>query len=299
MTLVKKVLIRELGEIGMIINHNIAALRAFRYGKQISAQQMKVMTQLSSGLRINSAADDAAGLAISERMRAQIRGLNQASRNAQDGISLIQTAEGAANEVHSILNRIRELAVQSANGTYTDEERNNMQFEVDELLKEIGNISKNTEFNKMSLLDGTTNNDGTDNNSRITLQVGANKGQTMELEIGSLTTNALGINGISIATAGDAQNAIDVIDEAVNRTSKTRSKLGAYQNRLEHTINNLENQAENLTAAESRIRDVDMAKAMMEYARLEILSQANIFIQMQSIKQGERVLALLKSLERS
>ncbi len=299
MTLVKKVLIRELGEIGMIINHNIAALRAFRYGKQISAQQMKVMTQLSSGLRINSAADDAAGLAISERMRAQIRGLNQASRNAQDGISLIQTAEGATNEVHSILNRIRELAVQSANGTYTDEERNNMQFEVDELLKEIGNISKNTEFNKMSLLDGTTNNNGTDNNSRITLQVGANKGQIMELEIGSMTTNALGINGLSIATAGDAQNAIDVIDEAVNRTSKTRSKLGAYQNRLEHTINNLENQAENLTAAESRIRDVDMAKAMMEYARLEILSQANTFIQMQSIKQGERVLALLKSLERS
>ncbi|ADZ82581.1 flagellin N-terminal helical domain-containing protein [Cellulosilyticum lentocellum] len=283
----------------MIINHNIAALRAFRYGKQISAQQMKVMTQLSSGLRINSAADDAAGLAISERMRAQIRGLNQASRNAQDGISLIQTAEGATNEVHSILNRIRELAVQSANGTYTDEERNNMQFEVDELLKEIGNISKNTEFNKMSLLDGTTNNNGTDNNSRITLQVGANKGQIMELEIGSMTTNALGINGLSIATAGDAQNAIDVIDEAVNRTSKTRSKLGAYQNRLEHTINNLENQAENLTAAESRIRDVDMAKAMMEYARLEILSQANTFIQMQSIKQGERVLALLKSLERS
>ncbi len=283
----------------MIINHNIAALRAFRYGKQISAQQMKVMTQLSSGLRINSAADDAAGLAISEKMRAQIRGLNQASRNAQDGISLIQTAEGATNEVHSILNRIRELAVQSANGTYTDEERNNMQFEVDELLKEIGNISKNTEFNKMSLLDGTTNNNGTDNNSRITLQVGANKGQIMELEIGSMTTNALGINGLSIATAGDAQNAIDVIDEAVNRTSKTRSKLGAYQNRLEHTINNLENQAENLTAAESRIRDVDMAKAMMEYARLEILSQANTFIQMQSIKQGERVLALLKSLERS
>lgn len=298
MTLVKKVLIRELGEIGMIINHNIAALQAFRYGKQISAQQMKVMTQLSSGLRINSAADDAAGLAISEKMRAQIRGLNQASRNAQDGISLIQTAEGAMNEVHSILNRIRELAVQSANGTYTDEERNNMQFEVDELLKEIGNISKNTEFNKMSLLDGTTNNNGTDNNSRITLQVGANKGQTMELEIGSLATNALGINGLSIATAGDAQNAIDVIDEAINRTSRNRSKLGAYQNRLEHTINNLENQAENLTAAESRIRDVDMAKAMMEYARLEMLSQANTFIQMQSIKQGERVLALLKSLER-
>lgn len=280
----------------MIINHNISAMTAYRsYQKAITAQA-KAMERLSTGLRINRAADDPAGLAISEKMRAQIRGLNQASRNAQDAISLIQTGEGALNEVHSILQRMRELAVQAANDTNTEAERNAIQKEIDQLTEAIADIGNNTEFNTMKLLNGSK--------TKFSIQIGANAGQTMTIEMDDMRPSAIGLTGsgsgftnngtLDMSSHESASSALDIIDEAVNKVSSQRSLLGAYHNRLEHTISNLDNAAENLTAAESRIRDADMAKEMMEYTKQSILAQVAMAMMAQSHKQQQMILQLLR-----
>ncbi|WDH82238.1 flagellin [Paenibacillus urinalis] len=418
----------------MIINHNISALNTHRQLSINTDNTSKNIEKLSSGLRINRAGDDAAGLAISEKMRGQIRGLDQASRNSQDGISLIQTAEGALNETHSILQRMRELAVQSGNDTNTADDRKNLQDEMDQLNKEIDRIQSTTQFNTKNLLDGSMGSavnaavanvnvnasikgvDGADlvdgaelvtaltdkngNNLGITVgdtitvsyvkdgttvtneitvaagtdltalgndstgtadanigvavdadgiavtaetegtagaingltitvkdasgnvrtsatnalssftetttaadvrtdgtatfQIGANTGQSMTLSINDMGTAALGVKGLQISTQAQADVAIKVIDQATQKVSSERSKLGAVQNRLEHTINNLGTASENLTAAESRIRDVDMAKEMMEQTKNNILSQAAQAMLAQANQQPQGVLQLLR-----
>ncbi|MFD2638999.1 flagellin N-terminal helical domain-containing protein [Piscibacillus salipiscarius] len=268
----------------MIINNNIPALNTHRQmGINQNAMQSS-MEKLSSGLRINRAGDDAAGLAISEKMRGQIRGLDQASRNAQDGISMIQTAEGALNESHSILQRMRELAVQSANDTNTNEDRAELQKEVDALVEEIDRISQDTEFNTQTLLDGEL---------EVNFHIGANEGQSIELGVGDMSAEGLAINEIDISEQEGADEAITTIQEAIDTVSGQRSDLGAVQNRLEHTIANLDNSSENLSAAESRIRDVDMAKEMMEMTRANILSQASQSMLAQANQQPQSVLQLL------
>ncbi|MBR7552685.1 flagellin [Allobacillus sp. GCM10007491] len=393
----------------MRINHNIAALNTHNQLTNNSNNIQKSLEKLSSGLRINRAGDDAAGLAISEKMRGQIRGLEMASKNAQDGISLIQTAEGALNESHSILQRMRELAVQSANDTNTNEDRAELQKEVDQLAEELSRIANNTEFNTQTLLNGeldtsvtgtitnadevgslevvslgnniedadsvsltqtvnyeaeentgqadgafkdisievtsdgnsqtvqfskqdleegtfskevtvdgatfsvnladgealaasTGNGTGTkssadsltvDDNS-VAFHIGANAGQSIKLAIGDMTASNLGVDTLSITTQSGANTAIDTLDKAIADVSTERSALGAYQNRLEHTINNLGASAENLTAAESRIRDVDMAAEMMEFTKNNILSQASQAMLAQANQQPQGVLQLLQ-----
>lgn len=270
----------------MIINHNIAALNTHRQLGSNNAAASKNLEKLSSGLKINKAGDDAAGLAISEKMRGQIRGLDMASKNAQDGISLIQTAEGALNETHSILQRMRELAVQSSNDTNTTSDRTELQKEVGELTKEITRIAQNTEFNTKKLLSGGV--------TGAVFHIGANTGQSITLAIGSMTASGLGISGINISGQASANNAISGIQKAINTVSAERSKLGANQNRLEHTINNLGTSSENLTAAESRIRDVDMAKEMMSFTKNNILTQAAQAMLAQANQQPQGVLQLLR-----
>ncbi|UYZ21610.1 flagellin [Mesobacillus jeotgali] len=270
----------------MRINHNIAALNTHRQLNSASNAQSSSMEKLSSGLRINKAGDDAAGLSISEKMRGQIRGLDQASKNAQDGISLIQTAEGALNETHSILQRMRELAVQGGNDTNTTEDRNAIKAEIDELNNEITRISDTTQFNKQELLDGSLN---------ITLQIGANDGQDLNISINiDLDPTGLTIASIDVSDAASASAAIASIDAAIEKVSEIRSYLGANQNRLDHTINNLNTSSENLTAAESRIRDVDMAKEMMNQTKNSILSQAAQAMLAQANQQPQGVLQLLR-----
>ena len=395
----------------MIINHNMNAMNAHRNMAGATTAQGKAMEKLSSGLRINRAADDAAGLAISEKMRSQIRGLNQASRNAQDGISMIQTAEGALSETQAIGQRMRELAVQSANGTYIDEDRALINQEFLQLKSEIDRIATDTEFNGNKVLNGSlsgkeisldggrtgithvaagTNNISTnfqnDNNeselsklgegtfeikvtvespatnpSNVTvelidkanfndkeyvmdsftfstdvtgagtnesfklggvdielevtnlqsgivkftnevtkdedgviLQVGANKNQSIGISIDTMRSRELGLGGVSVATAADAQDAIQLIDDAVSRVSAQRADLGATQNRLEHTIASTDNTAENLQASESRIRDVDMAKEMMNLTRLNVLQQASQAMLAQANQAPQNVLSILK-----
>jgi len=387
----------------MRINHNIAALNTYRQFGAANAAQSKSMEKLSSGMRINRAGDDAAGLAISEKMRGQIRGLDQASANAQDGISLIQTAEGALNETQSILQRMRELSVQSSNDTNTDSDRKELQKEVDQLVEELDRISSTTEFNTKTLLDGSlkgvteelgsvtinsgdktqftavaatnasilgtpgdemdesvnvkvTDYDGTNftltwttqdgdtgtdttmttaggtvtigtaaggsydlsvaaltkdsigkeitftsrasveeyTDNSLSFQIGANSSQTMNVGISDMSASALKVDSIDITSAEKAEASISAIDKAITDVSAERSKLGAYQNRLEHTINNLGTSAENLTAAESRIRDVDMAKEMMNQTKNSILSQAAQAMLAQANQQPQGVLQLLR-----
>ena len=270
----------------MIINHNLSAINTQRQMFKTSTAQSKAAEKLSSGLRINRAGDDAAGLAISEKMRGQVNGLNQASRNAQDGISMIQTAEGALDETHSMLQRLRTLSVQSSNGTYLDEDRANIQAEVAQLTEEIGAIANKTQFNKMDLLNGTT--------TAVTFQVGANSGQTIAVTMEAMTASALSIDSLSLSSITDAQSATTTIDNAINKVSTFRAKLGAVQNRLEHTISNVDNSAENLQAAESRIRDTDMAKEMMELTRTNVLSQATQSMLAQANSRPNQVLSLLQ-----
>lgn len=380
----------------MRINHNIAALNTYRQLSNNNVITQRSLEKLSSGLRINRAGDDAAGLAISEKMRGQIRGLEMASKNSQDGISLIQTAEGALNEVHSILQRMRELAVQAANDTNTNKDRFELQKEANQLVEEITRIGNNTEFNTMKLLNGSLTS---------VFHIGANEGQNLSLAVGDMRSEALNVvatsavvtadygttnattitptnldnlkggaytaevaasgtvtlkdeagitvatgtladsdtsvtlsitnadylvdgttavdlvidikdtdsttavatnagtismnvlgkgEGISIMTQTDASSAITKIQTALDRVSSERSKLGAVQNRLEHTINNLGTAAENLTAAESRIRDVDMAKEMMEFTKMNILQQAAQAMLAQANQQPQGVLQLLR-----
>jgi flagellin len=389
----------------MRINHNIAALNTHRQLAGATNAQSKSMEKLSSGLRINRAGDDAAGLAISEKMRGQIRGLEMGSKNAQDGISLIQTAEGALNETHDILQRMRELAVQSSNDTNTDADRGELQKEMNQLVEEIDRIANTTEFNTKKLLNGNLNGvkeelgsvkfdnqgeaalfttvvattaavagtpgseanesinvkitdhdatgntytlewttqDGqtntitgvaaaggaqtiatTDGSYSLTLgaigvedigkeatftarasveeyadeslsfQIGANSSQTMSVGISDMSSSALNVKGIDIKSAGSAEAAVSTVNKAIEDVSAERSKLGAYQNRLEHTINNLGTSAENLTAAESRVRDVDMAKEMMTQTKNSILSQAAQAMLAQANQQPQGVLQLLR-----
>ncbi|EXX90919.1 flagellin N-terminal helical domain-containing protein, partial [Paenibacillus darwinianus] len=236
----------------MRINNNISALNTYRSLTANNGAVSKSLEKLSSGLRINRAGDDAAGLAISEKMRGQIRGLDMAQKNSQDAISLIQTAEGALNETHSILQRMRELAVQSSNGTNTNADRAELQKEVKALSTEIDRVANTTEFNTQKVLNGTFTSGK--------MQIGANAGQTLTIKIGSMQAAALGLSGLTVSTQVGASAAIANLDKAISKVSGQRADLGAVQNRLEHTINNLGVASENLTAAESRIRDADMAK---------------------------------------
>ncbi|MCP3028107.1 flagellin [Halobacillus sp. A5] len=334
----------------MRINHNIAALNTHRQMGQANNAQQSSMEKLSSGLRINKAGDDAAGLAISEKMRSQIRGLDQASRNAQDGVSMIQTAEGALNETHDILQRMRELSVQSANDTNTDTDRKELQKEVNQLAEEITRIGEDTEFNSKKLLDGDFSG---------TFQIGSNSDQSLDLDIGDMRADNLGVGtkfeaddssqlldpdtddllatyvesddansgiagyytgdgtsseagdlmleagseltdgdtgsyGINILSQENADSAITDIDKAIEDVSAERSKLGANQNRLDHTINNLGTSSENLTAAESRIRDVDMAEEQMNQTKNSILGQASQAMLAQANQLPQGVLQLLQ-----
>ena len=276
------------GNFVMRINHNIAALNTYRQLNSASNEQGKSMEKLSSGLRINKAGDDAAGLSISEKMRGQIRGLEQASKNSQDGISLIQTAEGALNETHSILQRMRELAVQGSNDTNVTKDREAISKELTQLQTEITRIADETEFNTQKLIQ---------TNDSYNFQVGANSGQTITLSINGMKASDLGIGAASeilVDTTTNAQATLTNINTAIETVSEERSKLGAYQNRLEHTINNLNTGAENLTAAESRIRDVDMAKEMMAQTKNSILSQAAQAMLAQANQQPQGVLQLLR-----
>jgi len=307
----------------MRIQHNISALNTHRNLTFNNAQASKNLEKLSSGYKVNRAGDDAAGLAISEKMRGQIRGLDMATKNAQDSVSLIQTAEGALNETHAILQRMRELAVQSSNDTNVSSDRAALQLEINSLAKEITRISTDTEFNTQKLLDGTfggqvTSGAGFDINNATNaggkvFHIGANSGQSINLSVGNMSASALGVNaaddasavaelgatdkigttGINISTQTAADNSISIIDKALNRVSETRASLGAVQNRLEHTINNLGATSENLTAAESRIRDTDMAKEMMGFTKNNILMQAAQSMLAQANQQPQGVLQLL------
>jgi len=269
------------------------ALNAYRQLSINNTGVQKSLEKLSSGLRINRTGDDAAGLAISEKMRGQIRGLEQASRNSQDAISLIQTAEGALNETHAILQRMRELVVQAGNlGTNQPEDLQAIQDEIQSLLAEINSIAERTQFNGKTLLDGDFAS------TSLIFQIGANEGQQLLLTIADMSATGLGVSAISVstsfATTSDIDAAISSIDGAIEKVSAERSKLGATQNRLEHTIKNLDNAAENLSAAESRIRDVDMAKEMMEFTKMNILSQAAQAMLAQANMQPQAVLQLLR-----
>jgi len=271
----------------MIINTNVAALNSYNQLSNTNKNMQKSLERLSSGSRINRAADDAAGLAISEKMKSQMSGLAQAQRNAQDGISMIQTAEGALKETHSMLQRMRELAVQSANDSNTDADRAEIQKEVTQLESQINDISAQTQFNTKKLLDGGSGASG------ITFQVGANSGENMSVTINSMAASGIGVNGISVSGQSGAASAITTIDSGIAKVSAERSKLGAVQNRLEHTINNLSATEENLTAANSRIRDVDMAKEMMNMSKQQILSQAGTAMLAQANQMPQGVLQLL------
>ncbi|SNS18408.1 flagellin [Anaerovirgula multivorans] len=272
----------------MRINNNLMSMNAHRQLGMNTGLQSKSLEKLSSGFRINRAGDDAAGLSISEKMRGQIRGLNQASRNAQDGISLIQTVEGNLNEVHSILQRMRELSVQAANDTNETEDRTAITQELSSLTVEIDRIANATEFNKKKLLDGSITD--------INLQIGANADPAANgliINFTAMDSGSLGIGALNVDTYANATAAITAIDTAVEQVSMVRSNLGAVQNRLEHTINNLDNAAENLQAAESRIRDADMAKEMMEFTKNNVLIQAATAMLAQGNQAPESVLQLL------
>ncbi|WP_339281485.1 flagellin [Paenibacillus sp. FSL H8-0282] len=275
----------------MIINHNIAALNTHRQLSTNTTNTNKSIEKLSSGLRINRAGDDAAGLSISEKMRGQIRGLEQSSRNAQDGISLIQTAEGSLNEVHSITQRMRELAVQSANDTNVAADRTSLKDEYDALATEIKRINTDTEFNTQKLLDGSAGTAGV-----VQIHVGANKDQKIAIDLNAVKLDAIhtAVAAGDISTQANAEAAIQILDTNIGLISTGRSKLGALQNRLEHSIANVDNAAENLTAAESRVRDVDMAKEMMNQTKNSILAQAAQAMLAQANQQPQGVLQLLR-----
>ena len=277
----------------MIINHNMNAMNAHRNMGVNNNNAAKAMEKLSSGLRINRAGDDAAGLAISEKMRGQIRGLDQASRNAQDGISLIQTAEGALNETTNILQRMRELSVQAANDTNATTDRQAIKTELTALRSEISRIAETTKFNGKGII-----NSGASTVS-LNIQVGANSGETITIALANMNASAIGVasslvSDIGDGTAGNANKLTSAIDKALVNVSTQRAKFGAIQNRLEHTIKNVDNTSENLQAAESRVRDVDMAKEMMNYSKNNILNQAAQSMLAQANQQPQNVLNLLR-----
>ena len=269
----------------MVVQHNLSAMNTNRQMGVVSSSLQKSTEKLSSGYKINRAGDDAAGLSISEKMRSQIRGLNKASSNAQDGISLIQVAEGALNETHSILQRMNELATQAANDTNTSVDRTAIRNEMDQLTSEINRIQSTTQFNTMNLLDGSF--------SSKNLQVGALSGQTIKISVTKMSASNIGVSGLSVSSNVKAGDAMSKIQLAIQSVSSQRSKLGAIQNRLEHTINNLNTTSENTSAAESRIRDTDMASEMVEYSKNNILQQAGQSMLAQANQANQGVLSLL------
>ncbi len=270
----------------MIVQHNIQAMNSNRQLGVVTNAQAKSTEKLSSGYRVNRAADDAAGLAISEKMRSTVRGLKRASTNAQDGISVVQIAEGALGEVHSILQRMNELATQAANDANTTIDRTAIQDEIDQLTSEIDRIRSTTQFNTMNLLDGSFTGKN--------LQVGSLSGQKIDIKISNMQASALGLTGLSMTSFGAAGSSMDRIQSAINSVSTQRSYLGALQNRLEHTIANLDTTAENTQAAESRIRDTDIASEMVEYSKNNILAQAGQSMLAQANQSTQGVLSLLQ-----
>lgn len=272
----------------MIVQHNMAAANTNRQLGITNSNLAKETEKLSSGYKINRAGDNAAGLTISEKMRGQIRGLDQGSNNAQDGISLIQTAEGALNETQSILQRMRELTVQAANDTNVTADRGAISKELTALTSEVTRIADQTQFNTMNLLTGSFNGKN--------LQVGANAGQNISFSIATMNATALSITNVAtnVSTYTKATSMVSVVQKALNKVSTQRSALGALQNRLEHTIANSDNTSENLQAAESRIRDVDMAKEMVQYSKDNILQQAAQSMLAQANQSTQGVLSLLQ-----
>lgn len=275
----------------MVVQHNLQAANTNRQLGITTSAQAKSTEKLSSGYKINRAADDAAGLSISEKMRSQIRGLNKASSNAQDGVSLVQTAEGALNETHSILQRMNELATQAANGTNTTVDRSAIRAELDQLTSEIDRIQSTTQFNTMNLLDGTFS--GTTN--KMKLQVGALSGQSIDFSIANMCASKIGLKAaLSVSTFTKAGSYMKSVQDAIEVVSKQRSAMGAIQNRLEHTIANLDTTSENTQSAESRIRDTDMASEMVTYSKNNILAQAGQSMLAQANQSTQGVLSLLQ-----
>jgi flagellin len=285
----------------MIINHNMSAMFAQRQNKFNNFNVTKNIEKLSSGLRINRAGDDASGLAVSEKMRAQIRGLNQASRNAENGISFIQTTEGYLQESQDIMHRMRELAVQSANGIYSDEDRMMIQVEISQLVDEIDRIASHAQFNGMNMLTGRFAAESGENTVTASMwfHIGANMDQREQVYIGTMTSDALGVRQlgtgetITMASPEEANRSIGTIDSALKAINKQRADLGAYQNRLEHAVRGIDVGAENLQAAESQIRDADMAKQMVEFTKNQILVQASTSMLAQANVSIQSVLQLL------
>ncbi|MHC6201620.1 flagellin N-terminal helical domain-containing protein [Breznakiellaceae bacterium SP9] len=286
----------------MIINHNLSAQFANRNLNITGGNVAKSIEKLSSGLRINRAGDDASGLAVSEKLRAQVRGLNQASANAANGISFIQTTEGYLEETTDILQRIRELSVQSANGIYTAEDRTYIQVEISQLVDEVDRIASHAQFNGVNILTGrfARPDAGTEVTDTLWLHIGANMDQREQVYIGAMTSGALGIRDqgneafVNLENVDDANRAIGTLDEALQRVNKQRADLGAYQNRLEHAIRGIDIGAENLQASESRIRDVNMANQIVDYTKDQILSQAGTALLAQANQSTQSVLQLLQ-----
>ena len=286
----------------MIINHNLSAMFANRSLGVTNTETTKVLEKVSSGLRINRAGDDASGLAVSEKMRSQIRGLNRASANAADGVSFIQTTEGYLQETQDILQRIRELAVQAANGIYTEEDRMQIQVEVSQLVDEVNRIASHAQFNGMNVLTGrfalpTGENSVT---ASMWFHIGANMDQREQIHIGTMTAAGLGLTAfdgtspIQVLTPEDSNRAIGALDTALTQVSKQRADLGAYQNRLEHAIRGIDIGSENLQAAESRVRDANMAREMVDYTRDQILTQSGTAMLAQANQRTGLVLSLLQ-----
>jgi hypothetical protein len=286
----------------MIINHNMSAMFAQRTLGQTNVSTQKNIEKLSSGLRINRAGDDASGLAVSEKMRSQIRGLNRASANAQDGISFIQVAEAYLQETTDVMQRIRELSVQSSNGIYTAEDRLYIQIEVSQLVAEVDRIASHAQFNGMNMLTGRFARETGENTVTASMwfHIGANMDQRVRAYVGTMTAKALGVRDVgdesilTIETPETANRAIGTIDEAIKKINKQRADLGAYQNRLEMSVVGINVAAENLQASESRIRDVDMAKEMVEYTRNQILTQSGTAMLAQANQQTQSVMSLLR-----
>ena len=286
----------------MVINHNMSAMFAQRVNGINEANQSGNMSKLSSGMKINKSGDDASGLAVSEKMRAQIRGLNQASENASNGISFIQTTEGYLEETTDIVQRIRELAVQSSNGIYTDEDRMQIQVEVSQLVAEVDRIASQAQFNGMNMLTGRFAQSTGENTvtASMWIHVGANMDQRTQVYIGTMTASALGLRAlgteqiISLEDPDSANRAIGTLDEALKKINKQRADLGAYQNRLEETVKGVDIAAENMQASESRIRDTDMASEMVDFTKNQSLTQAATAMLAQANQSSQNVMSLIR-----
>lgn len=286
----------------MVINHNLSAMFAQRSTNLNNKALNNNLAKVSSGMRINKAGDDASGLAVSEKMRSQIRGLQRAEKNAEDGISFIQTAEGYLQETQDLVQRIRELAVQASNGIYSTEDRMYIQIEVSQLVDEIDRIASHAQFNGMNLMTGRFAKQDALNSvtGSMWFHIGANMDQRMQVYIGTMSATALGIreigteDKISLSTPEDANRAIGVIDEGLKKINKQRADLGAYQNRMEMAVKGLNVSAENLQASESRIRDTDMARQMVEFTKNSVLQQAGTAMLAQANSQSQNVLSLLR-----